>query len=102
MSITQRETSEYVSKYLLDRYNKSITPTELLDTKPWHHLVWYSFMAHAFYKKEGYYASWNDIPTPYVEGMEVNIVTVNLMERFQFLRGRWYDLGSCNADCWKE
>lgn len=101
MSITQKETSEYVAKYYFDRYGLIISGDEVFNKYPWHEIVWEKFFAYAFHKIKGYYESWEDVPQPYYEGMLVNIISIKLLERYEYRKGRWYDLGSCTASCWK-
>ncbi|MEC0265150.1 hypothetical protein [Paenibacillus anseongense] len=51
MSITQKDTSEYVAKYYFDRYGLKISGDEVLAKYPWHEIVWEKFFAYAYYKK---------------------------------------------------
>ncbi|SEB46331.1 hypothetical protein SAMN05443246_0499 [Paenibacillus sp. GP183] len=101
MSITQKNTSDYVSRYLKDCYGLEISPHDLLQIYPWHKIVWYEFYAYAYYKQNGFYECWDDVPTPYVEGMIVNIISLEVLDRFQYRKEKWHDLGSATADCWK-
>lgn len=98
--LTHRETAEYVARYYKDRYGLLITGEEILDKYPWHEIVWEKFVAYAFYKVEGYYESWDNVPEPF-EGMCVYIVTYELLEHYEYRSGRWCDLGSATASCWK-
>lgn len=97
---TQKLTATYVSRYLNDCFGLEICPDDLLRKYPWHRIVWYHFFAYAYYKEKNYYESWDEVPDP-VEGMTVNIISLEVLDRFQYRKGVWHDLGSATADCWK-
>lgn len=98
---TQIETTTYVAQYIEDRYGMVMTPEEIFQKYPWHKIVWERFHADAFYKKKGIYFSWDDVPEP-VEGMFASIISKEVLERYQFRGGKWWDIGSVTASCWKE
>jgi hypothetical protein len=98
--ITQKETTEYVAKYIKDRYGKEMSPDELFNKQPWHKIVWQKFHANAYYGTKNYYFSWDDVPEP-EEGSLAYIISKDILERYQYKNGKWNDLGSANAECWK-
>jgi hypothetical protein len=77
-----------------------MTPEELYQKFPYHKIVWQKFMAYAYYKIKDHYESWDDVPEP-VEGMWVNIVKKNVMERYIYRGGEWRDMGSDMPSCYK-
>ncbi|MDQ0876742.1 hypothetical protein QFZ77_005401 [Paenibacillus sp. V4I3] len=97
---TQIETSKYVAQYIKDRYGKDISPEELYHKLPWHEIVWQKFFAYAFYKVKDYYFSWDEVPEP-VEGMYAKIISKEILENYQYRGGKWWDIGSATASCWK-
>jgi hypothetical protein len=97
---TQIETTNYVAQYLKDRYAKEVSPEEIYQKLPWQQIVWQSFFANAFYKKHNTYFSWDDVPEP-IEGMYADIISKEILERYQYRDGQWWDIGSATANCWK-
>jgi hypothetical protein len=100
--LTHKETSDYVAMYFKDRYGLIISGEEVLMKYPWHQIVWEGFFAHAFYKVKDYYESWDDITGPPFEGRVVYIITDKALDQYRYRGGKWHDLGSANATCWKE
>lgn len=94
----RREIATLVQQYIKATKGRDVTVDSILD-HPWHKVVGWWWKALVHFKHEGWYATLEEIEP--VEGMYVNIVKKDKVERYERLNGKWSDMGYVTEGMYK-